>query len=209
MLGAAWRSALSLVAKRMASTERSDFSSEKSAHCHTHERSEPAFSLSEMLGRIAKLAQIFIVFSRRIRQRICRPRQRPQAKHKPACGARGCGARGCGARWLQGRRLPGGRRLRGRRLRGRARHLSRLLVLEELEIARTPLLPHLDLLLPRVRLPSKQLRTPAHSEAVACERIRRRLHGSASSTSSRASTHAMLRQGPVAGGQAGRWRLTS
>merc|ERR1719223_2648925 len=40
-----------------------------------------------------------------------------------------------------------------------AAHLSRLLVLEELEIARTPLLPHLDLLLPRVRLPSKQLRT--------------------------------------------------
>ena len=54
LLGAAWRSALSLVAKRMASTESSDFSSEKSAHCHTQERSEPAFSLSEMLGRIAQ-----------------------------------------------------------------------------------------------------------------------------------------------------------
>ena len=42
--------ALSLVAKRMASTESSVFSSEKSAHCHTHERSEPAFSLSAMVG---------------------------------------------------------------------------------------------------------------------------------------------------------------
>jgi len=65
----------------MASTESSDFSSEKSAHCHTQERSEPAFSLSPMLGSKVKLAQIFIVFSRRIRHRICRPSQRPQGEH--------------------------------------------------------------------------------------------------------------------------------
>tara|TARA_B100000795_G_scaffold59391_1_gene39555 strand:- start:377 stop:889 length:513 start_codon:yes stop_codon:yes gene_type:complete len=144
VLGAAWRSALSLVAKRMASTESSAFSSEKSAHCHTQERSEPAFSLSPMLGSRVKLAQIFIVFSRRIRHRICRPSQRPQGEHKPAARA-AAGAAAAGA----------------------ARHLSGLVVLKELEVARTPLLPHLDLLLPRVRLPSKQLRTPAHPEAVA------------------------------------------